>query len=209
MKPTEYVKLEKDKSFKYSYFGAAKWWKNFSLVPPVILLFGGLIGVVFLLNTGRLATWYVVPYIVLFVLGTVWFKATKKHLQKQLMDSEDAFRVCSAAVAGEGEGYVYAVYTTGDKRHNEYYIDGIADRLDVASLTAEQLAKAKKKAITLHDDETGTDFALRAYFHSNISRRNPDWRDNNSFPLICIHNRTMEIVRKRDLMDAEVAGKKK
>lgn len=199
MKASECVQLENDRSFKYGYLKATRWWKSILLLPPVCLLFIGLVGVIWLLNIDKLASWYVIPYLVLFVLGTIWLKAIKKYIQKQLLSKDGAFLVCQAQVAGEKDGYIYTVYSTGEKRHNEHYIKAVAERLTIADIPANELQASKKRAIILHDEETDTDFCFRTYFHQNISKRNAAWRDESGFPLLYIDDSHVELIKKRDL----------
>lgn len=199
MKPSDCVQLEKSKPFKRDYLKGIYWWKSILLIAPACFLFVGLAGVIYLLEEQMLATWYVIPYVAFFVVGTIWLKAVKKHLQDKVLNAEGTFLVCMAARFLEKDGYVSVVFTTGDKRHDNHFIKKIANKLSSGNnLSETDLTASRKKALPQHDDESGTDFYVRTYFHANLSRRNAHWRDEDTFPILYINPKKVEVIKKRD-----------
>ena len=77
MKANDYAKLEKDYDFKRHYFNNTFWWKTLLMVPPICFLFVGLVGIIYLFNSDMLVSWYIIPYLFLFTVGTIWLKALK------------------------------------------------------------------------------------------------------------------------------------
>lgn len=202
MKPSDCVQLEKSKPFKRDYMKGVYWWKSILIIAPACFLFVGLAGVLYLLEQQMLVTWYVIPYIVFFVLGTIWLKAVKKYLQDKTLNAEGAFLVCMAARFLEKDGYVSVVFTTGDKRHDNHFIKKIANKLSSDNNFSEaDMAASRKKAICGHDDELDVDFYIRTYFHANLTRRNIQWRDQDTFPVLYINPKKVEVIKKRDFPD--------
>lgn len=201
MKESIYTKLEKDYSFKKSYLKQTPWWKTILLIPPICFLFIGLVGIIYLLNIDRLASLYVIPYIVCFVVGTIWLKAIRRYVQKAAITKDGSFRICMAHPLGEQNGYIYSIFVTDDHRHDKYHIANMRKEMDSEKLINENALVAKKKSISLHDDESGNDFYLRAYFNNDITKRNPDWREKNNFPILFINDKYCPIIKKIDLLD--------
>lgn len=195
MKTGEYSKLEKDIDFKKTYLNSTLWWKSILLVPPVCLLFVGLLGILYLFSYDKLVSWYVAPYLLLFILGTIWLKAIRKHLQKAMLAAQGAFRICVAKSVGEQNGYVYTLFVNNEKRHNQHFITRLAESLSADELMAN--AAAKKKNILLHDEESDTAFYLRAYPIKDLNKKNPLWKDEGCFPVLYINEKYAPVVKGR------------
>ena len=200
MKPNDYAKLEKDYSFKKSYLKNTPWWKTILMLPPVCFLFVGLIGILYLFNNEMLASWYVIPYLAFFVIGTIWLKAMKKHIQKTMMATEGSFHICLAKSIGEKDGYVYSAFTNDSRRHDKYNIINIAKGLSLDEILSKQNEPFKKKTVLVQDEVNGTNIYIRAYFNNDITKRNPDWRENELFPVLYINDKYTFIVKKKDLI---------
>lgn len=200
MKPNDYAKLEKDYSFKKSYLKNTPWWKTILMLPPVCFLFVGLIGILYLFNNEMLASWYIVPYLAFFVIGTIWLKAMKRHIQKTMMATEGSFHVCLAKSIGEKDGYVYSAFTNDGRRHDKYNIINIAKGLSLDEILSKQNEPFKKKTVLVQDEVNGTNIYIRAYFNNDITKRNPDWRENELFPVLYISDKYTFIVKKKDLI---------
>lgn len=200
MKPNDYAKLEKDYSFKKSYLKNTPWWKTILMLPPVCFLFVGLIGILYLFNNEMLASWYIIPYLAFFVIGTIWLKAMKRHIQKTMMATEGSFHVCLAKSIGEKDGYVYSAFTNDSCRHDKYNIINIAKELSLDEILSKQNEPFKKKTVLVQDEENGTNIYIRAYFNNDITKRNPDWRENELFPVLYISDKYTFIVKKKDLI---------
>lgn len=200
MKPNDYTKLEKDYSFKKSYLKATPWWKSILMLPPTCFLFVGLIGLLYLFNNGMLASWYVIPYLAFFVVGTIWLKAIKKHIQKTMITAPGAFNICLAKSIGEKEGYIYCVFTNDKHRHDKHYMANMAKGISLEEILSKQNEPFKKKSVLLHDDKSGSEFYLRAYFNNDITKRNPDWQEDGLFPVLYINDKYTFIVKKKDII---------
>ena len=200
MKPNDYAKLEKDYSFKKSYLKNTLWWKTILMLPPVCFLFVGLIGILYLFNNEMLASWYIIPYLAFFVIGTIWLKAMKRHIQKTMMATEGSFHVCLAKSIGEKDGYVYSAFTNDSRRHDKYNIINIAKGLSLDEILSKQNEPFKKKTVLVQDEENGTNIYIRAYFNNDITKRNPDWHENELFPVLYINDKYTFIVKKKDLI---------
>lgn len=200
MKPNDYAKLEKDYSFKKNYLKNTPWWKTILMLPPVCFLFVGLIGILYLFNNEMLASWYIIPYLAFFVIGTIWLKAMKRHIQKTMMATEGSFHVCLAKSIGEKDGYVYSAFTNDSRRHDKYNIINIAKELSLDEILSKQNEPFKKKTVLVQDEVNGTNIYIRAYFNNDITKRNPDWRENELFPVLYINDKYTFIVKKKDLI---------
>lgn len=197
MKPTDYMKLEGDFAFKRSYLNRTAWWMNGLLIAPTLFLFLGLAGVMYLLNNDMLLSWYVIPYLVFFVIGTVWLKAVRRHIRKSRMAVEGAFRVCLAKAVGEKDGYVYTVFTNGNKRHNEHLIKQLGDSLNVDEMPEQRMAR--KRSVAMRDEASDTDFYLRAFQKGDLRKYNPKAGEGRVFPVLFIDTKYTFVVRGQDL----------
>lgn len=115
-------KLENDLKFKKKVFGRVVW-KNYAIFPPIIVLFGGILGIVYLMNIDKLVSLYVIPFVVVFALGTVWLKATRRFLIKQKMDSREPMAISLAIPFKEVGGNIFLLFSTGRNRNNKYFLE--------------------------------------------------------------------------------------
>ncbi|MDU1889774.1 MAG: hypothetical protein E6767_03710 [Dysgonomonas sp.] len=199
MKPNDYLKLEKDNSFKLDYLKKTLWWKNILFIAPSCLLFIGLVGLLFLFKNNSLVSWYVIPYLLLFVIGTIWLKAIKKHVQKSQLNAEGSFFICLAKPIAENGGYVYAAFVNSQKRHDKYYISNLVESVDSESIIGNSLCK--KENVLMKNDE-GVEFYIRAYQVRDVNKRNASWREDELFAVLFIDNKDTPIVKKKDLIEA-------
>jgi len=115
-------KLEKSDKLKKKVFGK-NIWKNYAILPPSLLLFIGIFGLIYLLNLDMLISLYSIPFVILFILGTIWFKATKKYLTNKKISESQLFVVCLAIpLIKEGKKTIL-VFSTGKNRNNKYYLE--------------------------------------------------------------------------------------
>jgi len=198
MKQDVYAKLEKNLKFKKGYLNATSWWKNFALIPPIILMFGGLAGMLYLFNFDKLISVYAIPYIVVFFLGTIWLKAIKTHLQKKMMDQPGAFHICLAAPFDEKDGLTYTVFANDTHRHNEHYIKNLAKNLTQENLSNEDRALSKKFSIKIDYNENSA-YYLRAFKTSEIKKAGIGWADKDTFPVLYIDDKNTIIIKEKDL----------
>ena len=199
MKPSDCVELENSKSFKRGYLKGIRWWKSILLIAPISFLFVGIAGIILLLEQQMLVNWRVIPYLAFFMGGTVLLKAIKKHLQDKILTAEGSFLVCQAAEFHEDAGYISVVFTNGDKRHNAHFVKSIAHKLSTENcLSDADMTASRKNPIAEHDEESDTDYYVRTYFHTDLSKRNMYWRDHDTFPVLYINPKKVEVIKKRD-----------
>lgn len=204
MKPNDYAALEKDYDFKKSYLNQTLWWKNLAMLPPVLILFVGLAGLLYLFQYEKLFSLYAIPYIVLFAIGTIWLKAMKKYLQKATMALPGAFHVCLAATIGEKDDVLYAVFVNNTRRYDKYYITNLAQSLSLHEILSEYKEPFRKKAVLIHDKESDTDIYVRAYVRKDVVKQNAGWSlDDGYFPVLFIDEKNVPVIKRKDL-----AGKK-
>jgi hypothetical protein len=145
-----------------------------------------------------LVSFYLIPYIVLFLLGTVWLKTIRRYLQKAAMNAPGAFHICLAKPIGEKNGYIYTIFVNDNQRHDKYHIANLAKSIAAESVIGEYENTAKKKTILVHDDDSN--YYLRAYFNNDITKRNADWKTDDLFPVLYINEKHTPVVKKAHLL---------
>lgn len=200
MKPNDYATLEKDYDFKKSYLNNTLWWKNLSMLPPVLIIFIGLAGLLYLFQYDKLYSLYAIPYVLLFAVGTIWLKAMKKHIQKAAMAIPGAFHICLAATIGEKNGYLYAAFVNNTRRYDKYHTINLVKEISLHDLLSENKAPFKKRAVTIHDKESDTDIYVRAYIKKDVVKRNAGWSlDEGYFPVLFINEKDVPVIKRKDL----------
>ena len=201
MKANDYAKLEKDYDFKRHYFNNTFWWKTLLMVPPICFLFVGLVGIIYLFNSDMLVSWYIIPYLFLFTVGTIWLKALKRHIFKAAMTTEGAFHICLAAPLGDKGDYTYAAFVNNTRRHDKYYITNLVKDVSLHDLLAKHEVSFKKQAILIHDEESDSDIYVKAYPKKEINKRNAGWSISEGyFPVLYINDKNVPIIRRKDLV---------
>lgn len=115
-------KLENNYKFKKNVFGKGIW-KNYSFIPPSLLLFVGILGIMYLLQMDKLLTWHSIPFFAVFLAGTIWFKATKKYLIEKKISEATSFLVCLCVPFGRKGNDSVFLFSTGKNRNNKYYLE--------------------------------------------------------------------------------------
>ncbi|MFV0538515.1 MAG: hypothetical protein ACK5M3_14275 [Dysgonomonas sp.] len=204
MKPNDYAALEKDSNFKKSYLSKTLWWKTLSMLPPVLIMFVGLAGLLYLFQYDKLYSLYAIPYVLLFAIGTIWLKALKTYLQKATMAIPGAFHVCLAATIGEKKDVLYAVFVNNTRRYDKYYITNLAQNISLHEILSEHKESFFKKAVLIHDKESDTDVYVKAYAKKDVVKQNAGWSlDEGYFPVLFIDEKNVPVIKRKDL-----AGKK-
>lgn len=196
MKQDDYSRLEKNYDFKRIYVKETLWWASPLFIAPALILFAGLAGIIYLLRSDMLVSLYVIPYLLLFVVGTIWLKAIKKHIQKTMMNKDGSFLVCIAHPVSEKNGYTYAVFTTDKYRHNKHYLNNTVNVLSEKNISDNE--QVKKKAILMHNDESDTNYYLRAFPVKDIRKRNKGWSSDDIFPVLFIDEKHVPILKDKD-----------
>lgn len=199
MRAEDYAKLEKDYSFKRSYLNNTPWWRNILMIPPILLLFIGLAGILYLFHLDKLVSLYIIPYLVLFVIGTILLKAIKRHIQKTKMTETGAFHVCLAKPIWEKSGLVYVVFVNDTHRHNKHYINNLASNIPAEDLAGKYGLSPKDKSLLIHDNKINADYYIRIFEAKDIEKRNKSWREDYMFPVLYIDDKHTFVIKKKDL----------
>lgn len=200
MKPQDYAKLENNYNFKRRYLNKTTWWKNILLIAPTCFLFVGLAGVIYLLKNDMLASLYVIPYLILFVVGTIWLKAIKKHIQKYKMAEAKAFRVCLAKPIQEDEKLVFSIFVNDTHRHNNYYIKNLAEKIDLKALLKSDSKLSKTGTHLINDSENEQEYYLNTSTPKIITNQNVSWRKDDTFPVLYIDSKYTFVIKAKDLL---------
>jgi len=200
MRPDDYAKLEKNVKFKKSYLNNTKWWKHAALMAPVVLMFGGLVGILYLFNMDKLISVSVIPYLLLFAVGTILFKAIKVNLQKRKMSEPGSGHVCMAVPVGEKDGYTYVVFTNDTHRYNKHYVKNLAKESSSLYIFERGGDVVKKKSLLIQDPGDKAGYYARAYKTKDIDKANPGWKNEGSFAVLYIDDNDTPVIKSRDLI---------
>lgn len=147
-------KLEKNKAFKRSFF-SHQVWQKYALVPPALVLFVSLFGVVYMYNTDRLISYYCLPFIIFLLLSTIWFKATRKYLINQDVEDIQDFSICLVLPLFKEKSKQYYLFSTGANRLNKYFLEkSKAEILDNRDAIVSGIVQGNQKVIPLKFAET-------------------------------------------------------
>ncbi len=200
MRPTEYQKLEDNKAFKRYYLSKTLWWTEYAFVPPALLIFIGLAGVIHMAYNELLWSWRGAPYVLVFALGAIWLKATKRHVQNKILGDKSKYLLCAGRAVFDAEGRYYFIFSKDSKRHNETLMNKLAGTLSQDSFTADQLKEAKKKAIKISvDGDTDAEVYLRGIQVSSVLKANRANITDGITPLIYVSDKGVFVVRNKDL----------
>ncbi len=186
----ELAELEKDKSFIKSQIPFSLKWKSWLYVGPVLVIFMSIFSVLYLLEEGKLATWYVIPYIVVFVIATIWFKAVRKHLLTNFLNTPDNFITAFAKPVLVDKYKVYTLFSAGANRHNTKFIEHQASL--VSNAYADLIPQLKPgQAVPLFTDNENSSDSLYLSCHRNftVRRNNIGWNEKDSFALLMINKK--------------------
>lgn len=199
MKPQDYAKLEGDYSFKISYLSKTPWWKTILIVAPICLLFVGLVGIIYILKQDMLVSLYTIPYLALFVVGTIWLKAIKRHIFKTKINTPDSFLVCLARPIHEKDNKVFSVFITDSHRHNSYYIKNLGEKIELEELIKKDSSLEKKGIHSIYDETSESHLFLFVSDAKDINKKNVNWDKEETFPLLYIDKDYTFVVKAKDL----------
>ena len=199
MRPSQYQELEKDNKFKKYYLQKTSWWKNYLLLPPIPLLFIGLAGIMHLGSNDQLWTWYLIPYLAIFLFGTVLLKASKKHIQNKILNDKKSLLTCAARAIGDKGARYYFIFSNENKRQNETLINRLASELSIDSFTEEELNRAKKGMVEISTSETETHIYLAGIKVDKVLRTNRENIGTGITPLLYANPKQIFVIRNKDL----------
>lgn len=122
MEITSLKELERNAKLKKNFFGR-NLWQNYAFVPPMGVLFISLFGILYLYNHSILISLYTIPFACLFLFGTIWLKATKKHLIEKKISEAEFFLVCEAIPLTLMDNKTVLMFCTDQNRHNKHYLE--------------------------------------------------------------------------------------
>lgn len=196
MKAATCVRLENDIPFKKDYLNKISWWKSPLIIAPSLLLFLGLAGMIYLTRYDMLLTPYLIPFVLVFLAGTIWLKAVKKHLQKIRLDDEKAFKVCMAHPVAQERGYTCFVFETEQKRHNSFYIKQLSANLNIHT---DNLYLYKKRPILQNDPVSGISYYIIAYQTTNVHKQNSSWKEGAPLPVLYVDHLNVFVIKGKYL----------
>lgn len=198
MKPADYLKLENDKDFKKKYLSLTSWWKNILIIPSILFLFLGIFGMLYLLQLDLLLSYYVIPFVIIFLLGTIWLKSVKRHIYNLMLTDELGFRVCTGCKICENKGFTYLIFTNGQKRHNEHFIQQLSQNTNKEEIILLAM-KRKQMPILYNNNDSETDFYVIAYPTNSIKKQNLARNESDSVPLLFVNMKNVLIIKDKDL----------
>ncbi len=122
MDSNDIKRLENNTKLKKKIFNK-NIWKNYAIIPPAIVLFTGILGVVYLLNIDKLLTWYAIPFLVIFALGTIWLKSTRRYIINKKISDNKEFFICLSIPLIKKDNKTIMLFSTGKNRNNKYYLE--------------------------------------------------------------------------------------
>lgn len=177
MNSEQIARIENDSKLKKKIFGK-NIWKNYAFVPPTLILFTGLTGVVYLFKADLYKSWYIAPFVFLLVLGAIWFKAVKRYLINNKYETGEAILVCLSIVLTEIGGKTIMMFSTGNNRNNKYYLE--KEKSDILkNLKDNDLTAIVKSGKTI----CGTDIHL-TYLPKKVSMFKSTYFINNYYWVI-------------------------
>lgn len=196
MSTSDLVKLESNKAFKKEYLNKTPWWKTILILPPTCFLFIGLAGLLYLFKVEMLISFYAIPFIILFAIGTIWLKSLKRHIVNTKISAEGSFLTCAAQPIGTNANYAYLVFVTSAQRHYEHYISKFVKKISEEK-AAHIRSQAGKQAVLLHNKENDTDFYVKAFKIKDIVKQRKYWDENDAVPLLFIDENHVFIINKK------------
>lgn len=115
-------RLEKSKKFKKRFYNK-EVWRNYAIIPPSMVLFVSLFGILYLLNLDRLVSIYAIPCVIFLILGTMWLKAVRRYILTQKISEDKVFLICLSIPLVQNNGKGIAVFSVGNNRHNKGYLE--------------------------------------------------------------------------------------
>lgn len=202
MKANELNKLEKDEKFKKKYLPKYFWLKNAAIYPPSIFLFFALFGFVYLLNYNMLLTYYAIPFVVIFLLATIWFKMTKRAVLKRIFEDSSAYLICLAKVVKEDDNWIYALFATDEKRHNKYFVQDLAKNVDEVFFDEETKSSIKQQARKIDKDlsPVSSSVYVKAFRKRDIAKNRESWKGEEVFPVFYIKGYGVLLIKQKDLI---------
>lgn len=193
--------LEGNEKFRKSYLPNYFWLRNPGIFPPSSLIFLALLGLIYLLNSDRLFTYYAIPFAVILVLGAIWLKMAKKLILKNLSNSADAYKVCLSTRITNENNISYIVFTTGTKRHNKYFIQTARKEIEESGLLqgeafAALKSKSQKEIQLIPEEYTGgwDNILLKA-----IKKEVLNPVEENLYPVVYLTPKDIVPLKKRDI----------
>ncbi|NDW09148.1 hypothetical protein D0T56_05680 [Dysgonomonas sp. 520] len=166
-------------------------YKNILIIAPILLIFIGLLGILFLFKQDLLISYYTIFYAVCFVLGTIWLKAIKQFITNKAINKNGSFLACWAIQLDEDKSNAYFLFTTGNHRHDRIYVNTIRKKMnDEKSLYLGKLKPGHTISLTTRL-EANDDVYVAALAKSTIKRKNANYTSNEPLPVLFIDEKNV------------------
>lgn len=206
MKGVDLKKIENNTKIKKKYLPKHFWLKSGGIYPPSIFLFFALFGLVYLLNYDLLLTFYAIPFVVLFLLATIWLKTTKKYILNKLFAEEGTYLVCLSAVVKEDDKLITSVFTTNSTRHNKYFARDLAKQIQESNIIDSDLFTNRKgieknKAVLVVDENNllPSNVYIVHLNKAEILKARAGWSSDEVFPLFYVQNNQVLLINHKDM----------
>lgn len=198
---TTLADLEKDTKFKRLTIPRSYFLKSILIWAPALLLFIGLFGALYLFNLGMLISWYSIFYLVCFVLGTIWLKAIREYIAKTAMKKDGAFLACWATPIQEYKSGEYFIFTTGNRRHDKFFIENIKKELNADRSMYLNGKLKKNQAVSISSLIGSSENVYLVSLSKTITkRRNPNRNLGESLPILYIDDKHISPIAGRYLV---------
>lgn len=197
MNTSDFVKLESNKKFKKDYLNKTPWWKTILLISPICFLFLGLAGLLYLFKVELLISYYAIPFVIAFAIGTILLKTIKRHIVNTKMSVPGSFLVCAGKSVFEDSQYAYVVFVTSAQRHYDHYIAKFAKKLTDKEIDDIKLQATDKKTVLFHDTDSEVSYYAKAFKLKDINKQRKNWDENDTLPLLFIDEQYIFIINKK------------
>lgn len=197
MNTSDFVKLENNKKFKKDYLNKTPWWKTILLISPICFLFLGLAGLLYLFKAELLISYYAIPFIIAFAIGTILLKTIKRHIVNTKMSVPGSFLTCAGKSVSTDSQYAYVVFVTSAQRHYEHYISKLVKNLTDKEVADIKLQTTNKKTVLFHDKESEVSYYAKAFKVKDINKQRKSWDEDDTLPLLFIDEQYIFIINKK------------
>lgn len=198
--------LETDIKFKKKYLPKYFWFRNPGIFPPSSLIFLSLLGLVYLLNSDMLVSYYAIPFVAILLLGAIWLKMAKKLILKRLYESPDSYKICLAKPISEDNNTAYLIFSKDTKRHNKHFIQSIQKDMEKNGFTESDIfstikQKSEKEAQTISEEFTSgwDNIYIIGMKKSDLNKSDVLWKTEGFTFLLYINDKEILPVKRKDI----------
>lgn len=194
MTPAKCAILEKDVKFKGFFMPKNVWGKNFIyLLAPIILLAFSAFSLKYIFDAGKLASLITIPYLIVFMLSITLLKLSKNYVVKKEVSKDGLYLVCLAKTIKEDDKNVYLIFSTGEHRHEKYYLEKYAKQLSDADVP---LLTSKDEAFLLDSE---TELYAKVFTRKKLIEKRVDFGEDSLTPLVYVDNKHISLIPSKIL----------